>query len=124
MISLHMTVKQQPRTEAIDGQCDVSPNLRSLLPKVDRDALASHRTYADCLPDPQDALAHDCPACASTRTGTVKQNVDPLPGSDSTQIRPPCISMMRLAIDRPRPVPPFLRVIELSACWNSSKIFA
>src|SRR6266536_6480357 len=72
--------------------------------------------------DHQDALAHYCPACASTLTGRVKQNVDPLPGSDSTQIRPPCISMMRLAIDRPRPVPPFFRVIELSACWNSSKI--
>src|SRR6266487_5441347 len=74
--------------------------------------------------DHQDALGHNCPAWGSTRTGSVKQNVDPLPGSDSTQIRPPCISMIRLAIDRPRPVPPFLRVIELSACWNSSKIFA
>src|SRR6266536_1303083 len=72
----------------------------------------------------QDALAHGWPACASTRTGSVKQNVDPLPGADSTQSRPPCISMMRLAIDRPRPVPPFLRVIELSACWNSSTILA
>src|SRR6266487_1527142 len=72
----------------------------------------------------QDALAHGCPTCTSTRTGRVKQNVDPLPGSDSTQMRPPCISMMRLAMDRLRPVPPFLRVIELSACWNSSKILA
>src|SRR6266536_74882 len=74
--------------------------------------------------DHQDELAHGGPAWASTRTGRVKQKVDPLPGSDSTQIRPPCISMMRLAMDKPRPVPPFFRVIELSACWNSSKIFA
>jgi hypothetical protein len=62
--------------------------------------------------DHRDALAHGCPTCASTRTGTVKENCDPLPGSDSTQIHPPCISMMRLAIERPNPVPPFLRVID------------
>ena len=46
------------------------------------------------------------------------------PSSDSTQIVPPCISTMRLAIDRPSPVPPFFLVVELSACWNSSKILA
>src|SRR6266567_5119183 len=39
--------------------------------------------------DYQDALAHHGPAWGSTSTGSVKQNVDPLPGSDSTQIRPP-----------------------------------
>jgi len=32
--------------------------------------------------------------------------------------------MMRLAIASPSPVPPFFFVIEESACWNSSKIFA
>jgi hypothetical protein len=34
-------------------------------------------------------------------------------------IFPPCISMMRFEITSPKPVPPFLRMIELSACWNS-----
>src|SRR5581483_11074141 len=29
---------------------------------------------------------------------------------------------MRLAMARPRPVPPFSLVVEESACWNSSKI--
>src|SRR6266700_6059938 len=89
-----------------------------------REQIAQDFPIVFLILDHQDALAHDFPACASTRTGRVKWNIDPLPGSDSAQIRPPCISMMRLAIDSPRPVPPFLRVIELSACWNSSKIFA
>ena len=31
---------------------------------------------------------------------------------ESTQMRPPCSSTMRLAIESPRPVPPFLRVLE------------
>src|SRR6516162_876234 len=58
----------------------------------------------------------------STSTGTSRKNVEPAPGSDSTQIRPPCMAMIRWAIDRPSPVPPFVLVDELSACWNSSKI--
>src|SRR5262249_20612348 len=71
----------------------------------------------------QDALAHGSLACRSTFTGIVNANVEPLPTLDSTQMRPPCIPMMRLALDRPRPVPPFRLVAVLSACWNSSKIF-
>ena len=61
-------------------------------------------------------------ACCSTWTGSVNENTEPLPISDSTQSLPPCISTMRREIDRPRPVPPFFLVAELSACWNSSKI--
>src|SRR5262249_44784536 len=74
--------------------------------------------------DHKDVPAHDCPTCCSTLTGSVNENTDPAPSRDSPQSRPPCISMMRLAMARPRPVPPFLRVIDESACWNSSKIFA
>ena len=51
-----------------------------------------------------------------TMTGSVNANVEPRPGFNSTQIFPPCISMMRFEIASPSPVPPFLRVIELSAC--------
>ncbi len=67
----------------------------------------------------QNKLAHAVPACRSTRTGSVNEKVDPWPTCDSTQILPPCISTMRFEIASPRPVPPFLRVIVLSACWNS-----
>ena len=62
--------------------------------------------------------------CRSTRTGSANRKVEPRPRADSTQIRPPCISTIRLAMARPSPVPPFFRVLELSACWNSSKILA
>src|SRR6202040_4359239 len=73
--------------------------------------------------DHQDALAHcasiAASTCRSTRTGTVNENVEPSPTVESIQIRPPCISMMRFEIARPKPVPPFFLVIALSACWNS-----
>jgi hypothetical protein len=35
----------------------------------------------------------------------VKKNVDPLPGVDSTQILPWCLSTIRLQIASPIPVP-------------------
>src|SRR3990172_3677641 len=73
--------------------------------------------------DDQDAPAHRFTAGGSTRTGRVNEKVEPFPGLDSTQMRPPWSSMIRLAMESPRPVPPFFRVVELSACWNSSKIF-
>src|SRR5439155_1160808 len=43
--------------------------------------------------------------------GTVKKNVDPLPSSLSTPMRPPCISTSRFVMLSPRPVPPYSRVI-------------
>src|SRR5690606_31251902 len=67
-------------------------------------------------------ILHQCPTCCSTFTGTVNEKVEPSPRWESTQMRPPCISTIRLEIDRPSPVPPFFLVAELSACWNSSKI--
>src|SRR5262249_34742190 len=62
--------------------------------------------------------------CCSTLTGMLMLKVEPFPTSDSTQMRPPCISTMRREMDNPSPVPPFFLVAELSACWNSSKILA
>jgi hypothetical protein len=62
------------------------------------------------------ALDHACLACSLTMTGSVKENVDPWPTIDSTQIFPPCISIMRFEIASPKPVPPFFFVTELSAC--------
>ena len=61
----------------------------------------------------------------------MKWNVLPGPSSApsdrseglSTQIRPPIISTSRALMDRPRPVPPYLRVVEASAWENASKIW-
>ena len=55
-------------------------------------------------------------------SATSNQNVEPLPGVESTPMRPPIRVMMRLQIASPRPVPPKVRVVEASACekaWNS-----
>ncbi len=52
----------------------------------------------------------------------VKWNVDPRPSLLSSQIRPGIISIKRIEMLSPRPVPPYLRVVEVSAWLNGSKI--
>ena len=64
----------------------------------------------------QNEPAHAGLVFCSTVTGSVNEKVDPSPGRDSTQMRPPCSSTMRLEIVSPSPVPPFSRVIAESAC--------
>ncbi len=49
-------------------------------------------------------------------------NVLPTPGLLSTMISPPSRRQISRLIDRPRPVPPYLRLVVPSACWNASKI--
>ena len=45
------------------------------------------------------------PSRWSSPRGTVKKNVEPLPSSDSTQMRPPARSTIRWQMARPMPVP-------------------
>src|SRR5271166_4783434 len=78
--------------------------------------IANNLTIIVLVLDHQNALAHVGSTCRSTTTGSVKANVEPWPTCDSTQILPPCISMMRFDMASPKPVPPFLRVMALSAC--------
>ena len=49
-------------------------------------------------------------------------NVLPSPGVLSTRISPPSSRAISRLIERPRPVPPYLRLVVPSACWNASKI--
>ncbi len=64
-------------------------------------------------------------ASASARPRrTVKWNRLPRPTSLSSQILPPIRSTSRAAIASPRPVPPWRRVVELSACSNMPKTTA
>ena len=51
-------------------------------------------------------------------------NSDPAPGRDDTVMAPPSSRASSRLIDRPRPVPPYLRLVVPSACWNASKIMA
>jgi len=52
----------------------------------------------------------------------VKWNALPWPGSLSTQRRPPIFSTRRDEIANPNPVPPYLRVVELSVWSKASNI--
>ena len=47
-------------------------------------------------------------------SGTLNQNVEPLPGLLVQPISPPSSSMMVLQIESPRPVPPISRVMAVS----------
>jgi len=42
----------------------------------------------------------------TTSKGTAIENVEPLPGSVRTSTEPPMISVRRLTMDSPRPLPP------------------
>jgi hypothetical protein len=53
----------------------------------------------------------------------VKQKVEPRPGALSRRISPPIRVTRWLEMDSPRPVPPNLRVIELSAWEKASKMW-
>jgi hypothetical protein len=64
----------------------------------------AHFTLHRPLQDHASAGLPTVPAC---RKGTVKVNWLPRPGSLFTQILPPCCSMSRLVIVKPRPVPSF-----------------
>jgi hypothetical protein len=70
---------------------------------------------AECQERILEERCHIVSTCRSTLTGIMNENVDPSPARDTTQIFPPCISIMRFEIASPRPVPPFLRVTGLSA---------
>ena len=39
-------------------------------------------------------------------------------------MRPPSMRASSLEIDSPSPVPPYLRLVVPSACWNASKIIS
>ena len=60
--------------------------------------------------------AAPAPPAGSSRAVTV--NTEPRPGADSTVSVPPIISASCREITSPSPVPPYLRAVELSACWN------
>ena len=46
----------------------------------------------------------------------------PLPGMLFTVSSPPNRRVISRLMERPRPVPPYLRLVVPSACWNASKI--
>ena len=88
-----------------------------------RRLIALSSTTSTDLPVSSDGI----PA-AARRDGTsagsatiVKWNVAPSPSTLSTHIVPPISSARRLLTARPRPVPPYLRVVDESTWLNASK---
>ena len=59
-------------------------------------------------------------APAHISSGTVKENTLPLPTPLSTRMHPPISSTRRFEIVSPSPEPPYLRVVDESACVNRS----
>ena len=49
-------------------------------------------------------------------------NVLPFPVSLSTRTSPPSRRASSRLMERPRPVPPYLRLVVPSACWKASKM--
>ena len=54
----------------------------------------------------------------------VNQKIEPAPGALITPISPPIISINRLEIAKPKPVPPYCRVVEESAWEKDWKILS
>ena len=55
-------------------------------------------------------------------SGRYSVKVQPLPGALFRWISPPSSVASSRVIASPRPVPPYLRLVPASACWNASKI--
>jgi hypothetical protein len=60
------------------------------------------------------------PAEGVTLAGISSVNVEPTPGSLVTVMSPPIMRLKRWLIARPRPVPPYLRVVDAST-WEKSR---
>ena len=60
--------------------------------------------------------------CGCRPKRAVKAKVLPRPGALSTVMVPPMRATSRAAMVRPRPVPPYLRVVEVSSCSNARKM--
>src|SRR6266571_2666989 len=68
--------------------------------------------------------ARSCAVASATLNGTVTVNVEPCPGVLVTMMSPPQAATSFRQIARPRPVPPYWRVVDWSACEKASKIVA
>jgi hypothetical protein len=55
-------------------------------------------------------------------SGRYKVKVLPRPGVLCTVSSPPSRRVISRLIESPRPVPPYLRLVVPSACWNASKM--
>ena len=75
------------------------------------------------LPSSKSLASMSCDlASSSAVTGMANSKVAPEPRALRTRRRPPMILTSWEEMERPRPVPPYSRVVLLSACWNGWKM--
>ncbi|MNG74491.1 hypothetical protein D3C79_329720 [compost metagenome] len=99
-----------------------SPAKRSMSARIWRAAALSSTTSTRAPASSAGTTLRCGCAFSPTPSQTLNENVLPLPAWESTAIVPPISSTRRLQMARPRPVPPYWRVVELSAwakAWKS-----
>ena len=74
------------------------------------------------MDNPSGRPAEAANVSTSRASGRYRVKLDPAPGSEDTVIQPPISRASDRLIDRPSPVPPYLRLVVPSACWNASKM--
>ena len=100
-----------------------APTLLKIRTKIRRFTTLSSTTTTR-KPASCDTSAGNSAVSVSGSRRITKWNSLPCPTSLSTHKRPARASTRRLEMVKPRPVPPNLRVVELSSCENASKIEA
>src|SRR5207245_10550094 len=77
------------------------------------------RDDGEAFPSSTDTLGAEGPTYVC---GRYNVNELPLPGALRNWISPPNKLASSLLIARPKPVPPYLRLLPSSACWKASKM--
>ena len=87
-------------------------------------AISSSISTHKFSPSKEDISSFSSSSDSSQILGIKMENTDPTPFSLDTVTPPPINSANLLLIGRPRPVPPCVAEVDLSACSYSSKTFA
>ncbi len=104
-------------TGRIPQPCDISSSTRRL---VSLSSTIRTRRPASGTAGSSAATTGAVAPGAATAKRAVKWNVLPWPGVLSTHTRPPIFSTRCRVMVRPRPVPPWRRVVDMSACSNGA----
>ena len=95
-----------------------SPSWRIMLAKISRAEALSSAINTRLPTNSAVLLIRRGDASACSPNWAQKWNVEPMPGSLSTHMRPCICSTRLLEMTSPSPVPPYLRVVEASAWLN------
>ncbi|GAA3150909.1 hypothetical protein GCM10020001_088160 [Nonomuraea salmonea] len=111
-------VARSPMT--LSATSDNNPLRRSSMTSSRR-ALTGARS-AGCAGAPSAGAIASPGSYPGRATGRYSENTLPCPGVLRTVMAPPSRYAISRQIDSPSPVPPYLRLVVPSACWNAPKI--